>query len=192
MQLKRKIREYWYIFIICVIILSAPPFFPLPQMKKNFLYNNKCLLSSTKCQALCYALVGASAMVWKPRLLSCGPQGRKQGKGAFFFKINLFILLLAALGLRGCARAFSSCGEWGLLFVVVRGLLTAVASLVAEHGLQAQGLRQLWCVRSVVVARGLQSAGSVVVAHSLSCSAAGGIFLGQGSNPCPLHWQADS
>ena len=44
---------------------------------------------------------------------------------------------MAALGLCCCARAFSSCGEWGLLFVVVRGLLIAVASLVAEHGLQA-------------------------------------------------------
>ena len=44
-------------------------------------------------------------------------------------------LLLAALGLRCCARAFSSCGEWRLLFIVVRGLLIAVASLVVEHGL---------------------------------------------------------
>ena len=33
---------------------------------------------------------------------------------------------------------------------------------------------------------------SVVVAHELSCSAACGIFLDQGSNPCPLHWQAFS
>ena len=31
--------------------------------------------------------------------------------------------------------------------------------------------------------------GSVIVAHRLSCSAACGIFLGQGSNLCPLHWQ---
>ena len=30
---------------------------------------------------------------------------------------------------------FSSCGKQGLLFRAVRGLLTAVASLVAEHGL---------------------------------------------------------
>ena len=30
---------------------------------------------------------------------------------------------------------FSSCGEWGLLFVVVHGLLTVVASFVVEHGL---------------------------------------------------------
>ena len=29
----------------------------------------------------------------------------------------------------------SSCGKRGLLFVAVRGLLIAVASLVAEHGL---------------------------------------------------------
>ena len=35
-------------------------------------------------------------------------------------------------------------------------------------------------------------AGSVVVAHGLSCSAACGIFPDQGPNPCPLHWQADS
>ena len=30
------------------------------------------------------------------------------------------------------------------------------------------------------------------MAQGLSCSAAGGIFLDQGSNPFPLHWQADS
>ena len=49
-----------------------------------------------------------------------------------FLKKNLF---LAALGLRCCARAFSRCGARGLLFVVVCRLLTAVASVVAEHGL---------------------------------------------------------
>ena len=56
----------------------------------------------------------------------------------FFFLnkfIYLFILFLAMLGLHCCVRAFSSCGEQGLLFVVVRGLLIAVASLVAEHTL---------------------------------------------------------
>ena len=53
-----------------------------------------------------------------------------------FFKINLFIyLFLAALGLRCCAWAFSSCSERGLLFIAVHGLLIAVASLVVEHGL---------------------------------------------------------
>ena len=39
---------------------------------------------------------------------------------------------------------------------------------------------------------GSRRAGSVVVAHGPGCSAAGGIFPDQGSNPCPLHWQADS
>ena len=54
----------------------------------------------------------------------------------FFLKFIYFIyLFLAALGLRCCAQAFSSCGERGLLFVAVRRLLIAVASLVAEHGL---------------------------------------------------------
>ena len=39
---------------------------------------------------------------------------------------------------------------------------------------------------------GSRHAGSVVVAHGPSCSVACGIFPDQGSNPCPLHWQADS
>ena len=53
-----------------------------------------------------------------------------------FFKKNKFIyLFLAVLGLHCCVRVFSSCGEWGLLFVAVCGLLTTVASLVVEHGL---------------------------------------------------------
>ena len=50
-----------------------------------------------------------------------------------FFK--LIYLFLAVLGLCCHALAFSSCGEWGLLFIVVCRLLLAVASLVAEHGL---------------------------------------------------------
>ena len=39
---------------------------------------------------------------------------------------------------------------------------------------------------------GSRRTGSVIVAHGPSCSAACGIFPDQGSNPCPLHWQADS
>ena len=58
------------------------------------------------------------------------------------------------LGLRFCARAFSSCGKRGPLFIAVRGPLTMAASLVAEHRLQtrklgncgsrAQLLRGMW------------------------------------------------
>ena len=44
------------------------------------------------------------------------------------------------LGLRFCARAFSSCGKRGPLFITVRGPLTIAASLVAEHRLQTRRL----------------------------------------------------
>ena len=53
----------------------------------------------------------------------------------FFFLIYLIYLFLAVLSLHCCAQAFSSCGERGLLFVVVCTFLIAVASLVAEQGL---------------------------------------------------------
>ena len=59
-------------------------------------------------------------------------------------------------------------------------------------GFSCCGAQALGVWASVVVARGLWTAGSVVVAHRLSCSAACGIFPDQGSNPCPLHWQEDS
>ena len=54
---------------------------------------------------------------------------------SFFFFKRIYLLVLTVLGLCCCSQAFSSCSERGLLFVVVRGLLIAVASLVAEHGL---------------------------------------------------------
>ena len=44
------------------------------------------------------------------------------------------------LGLRFCARAFSSCGKWGPLFIALCGPLTIAAALVAEHRLQTRRL----------------------------------------------------
>ena len=61
----------------------------------------------------------------------------------FFFLINLFIylyLFLAVLGLRFCARAFSSCSERGPLFIAVGGPLTVAASPVTQHRLQTRRL----------------------------------------------------
>ena len=93
---------------------------------------------------------------------------------AFFF-FNLFIYLWLC---------------W--VFVSVRGL-----SLVAASGGHSSSrcaglsLSRPLLLRST----GSRRAGSVIVAHGLSwpsCSAACGIFPDQGSNPCPLHWQADS
>ena len=53
----------------------------------------------------------------------------------FFFSIYLFIYFWLHWVFVAAHRFFSSCGERGLLFVEVRGLLIAVASLVAEHRL---------------------------------------------------------
>ena len=59
----------------------------------------------------------------------------------FFFFFNKFFLIfillfiylfMAVLGLRFCARAFSSCGEWGPLFIAVHGPLH-------HHGLSCCG-----------------------------------------------------
>ena len=61
----------------------------------------------------------------------------------FFFFFKFIYLFLAVLGLRfcaRCARAFSSCGKWGPLFIAVRGPLTVAASPVVEHRLQTRRL----------------------------------------------------
>ena len=67
-----------------------------------------------------------------------------------------------------------------VFIAAVRGLLIAVASLLVAPGLQDTQA-------SVAVVCGLQSSGSLVVAHKLSCSAAGGILLDQAWNLCLLH-----
>ena len=96
----------------------------------------------------------------------------------FFLKLKilfiyLFIyLFMAVLGLRFCVGAFSSCGKRGPIFIAVRGLSPSRPLLLRSTG--------------------SRRAGSVVVAHGPSCSAACGILPDQGSNPRPLHWQADS
>ena len=81
-------------------------------------------------------------------------------------------------------QAFSVCGEQGP-FIVAHGFLIVVASLAVEH--RPEVTRAL-----VVAAHELYGTGSVVVAHGLCCPAACGIFPDQGSNLCPLDWQADS
>ena len=105
----------------------------------------------------------------------------------FFLKafFALFTLKFLFIYFRLCwvfisAQAFP---DWWVrtTLAVVRGFLLAVASLVSEH--------RLWGAwASGVVALGLWNTGSGAVVHGLSCSAACGIFLDQGSNPCPLHW----
>ena len=81
---------------------------------------------------------------------------------------------MAVLGL--CAvRALSSCSEWELL---------------SGCGARSPHCAGFSCCGAPALARGLQQlghAGSVFVAHGLSCSLAGGIFPDQGWNQFPLY-----
>ena len=94
-------------------------------------------------------------------------------------KYIFFNLFLAALGLCCCTQGFSSCGEQGLLFIVVHVLLIAVASFVAKHRPQS-----VWA--SVVVARGLSSCGSRGLERRLSsCGAQAQLLRGRWDLPGP-------
>ena len=75
------------------------------------------------------------------------------------------------------------------IFVAAQGLLTSCRRRTARcAGFSCCGAEPLGAWASVVSTR----MGSVVAAQRLSHSVAHGIFLDQGSNSCPLHWQADS
>ena len=75
------------------------------------------------------------------------------------------------------------------VFVSVRGL-SLVAASGGHTSSQCAGLSL--SRPPLLQSTGSRRTGSVVVAHRPSCSVACGIFPDQGSNPCPLHWQADS
>ena len=78
---------------------------------------------------------------------------------------------MEVLRLHCCTQGFSSSGELGATLVAVHELLSVVASVVAEPGLQGPRTQDLWLTGLVV-----------------PC----GIFLDPGSKPCPLHWQVNS
>ena len=90
----------------------------------------------------------------------------------FYFIIYLFIYLWLC---------------W--VFVSVLGL----SPVAASGGHSSSRCAGLSLSRPLLLrSTGSRRAGSVVVAHGPSRSAACRIFPDQGSNPCPLHWQADS
>ena len=92
----------------------------------------------------------------------------------FFFKVFVYLFIYLWL----C---------W--VFVSVRGLSLVVASGGHSSSRCAgPSLSRPLSLRSM----GSRRAGSVTVAHGPSRFAARRIFPDQGSNPCPLHWQADS
>ena len=93
---------------------------------------------------------------------------------AIFKNIYLFMNIIFGCAGLCCVLGLSlAAASRGYSLVAVHRLLTAVSLLVAEHG-----------------APGTQA--SVDVVHGFSWSMACGIFLNQGSNPCPLHKRVDS
>ena len=101
---------------------------------------------------------------------------RRSKSTNFFFFFLIFIYLFIYLWL--C---------W--VFVSVRGL----SPVAASGGHSSSRCTGLSLSRPLLLwSTGSRRAGSAVVAHRPSHSVACGIFPDQGSNPCPLHWQADS
>ena len=98
----------------------------------------------------------------------------------FFFFLDSFFLMTTFIYLFfGCVGSSFLCEGFLQLWQ---------AGATLHCGARASHYRGLSSLRST----GCRRAGSVAVAHGPSCSAACGIFPDQGSNPCPLHWQADS
>ena len=97
----------------------------------------------------------------------------------FFFFLNIiYLFIYLSIYLWLC---------W--VFVSVRGL-PPVAASGGHSSSRCAGLSP--SRPPLLRSTGSRRAGSVIVAHGPSCSAACGIFPDQGSNPCPPHRQADS
>ena len=108
----------------------------------------------------------------------------------FFFFYSLYVLYIWFLNLfiiylfiYRCIRSSS-----------LRAGTTLCCSVWASHcgGFSCCRAQALGAPASIVVAGGLSSCGLQALEHRHVGSAACGIFPDQGSNPCPLHWQADS
>ena len=87
---------------------------------------------------------------------------------------DFFFFFLTELSLHCFSQAFSSCGARGILCSC--GVWASYCRGVSHCRTQALGVQtqKLWCIGWI------------------NCPKARGIFLDQGSNLCPLHWQADS
>ena len=80
--------------------------------------------------AVCLSYMAFIALRYVPSILTL----LKVFCNVFFFLYKFIYFWLRWVFVAG-RGLFSSCGERGLLFVAVHGLLIAVASLVVEHGL---------------------------------------------------------
>ena len=90
-------------------------------------------------KVLCEEQTGSAGATQRPGVrwyskLSAPHWDRVLSPGRFFWFLKIFIYFWLRWVFIAACGAFSSCGEWGQLFVAVCRLLIAVASLVAEHG----------------------------------------------------------
>ena len=132
--------------------------------------------SSTESKSLCFT----SMSPLLPCMQDCPYH---LSKFHTYASIILFIyLFLAVLCLCCCTGVSLAASLW----------LWCTDFSLWSKGSRAHRLQWLWHVGSVVVACGIQSTSSIVVAHGLSCFMACRILSDQGSNPCLLHWQVDS
>ena len=102
----------------------------------------------------------------------------------YFFLKYLFIYLVA-LGLIYLFIFIFIFGCVGSSFLCEGFLQLRQAGATLHCGAWASSLSRPLLLRST----GSRRAGSVIVAHGPSCSAACGIFPEQGSNLGPLHWE---
>ena len=105
----------------------------------------------------------------------------------FYWPFKKFIYLFSWAGSSLLSMGPSSCGERGAALQ----LRCSGFSLWWPLLLQSMGFRHMGFSSCGVWAQLLWLTGSVIFAHRPSCSAACGILLDHGSNPCPLHWQVD-
>ena len=127
---KKKNLKIWHLIVLQLIRKMFP----------NSLWGCPGYRTEYFPMSLSWDLLQVSVICWLIKDLWLCPSALSNGN--FFFKfIYLFIhSFMAVLGLRFCARALSSCGKRGPLFIAVRGPLTITASLVAEHRLQTRRL----------------------------------------------------
>ena len=162
--------------LLCLLLFGFPGLKALNQNDINPTFSAMWHYYSLQIHVLLlltfWEFHGLSHWKWVSDLEFASSQVTSRLPHFFFFNFYLFIYLWLC---------------W--VFVSVRGLSPVVAS-GGHSSSRCTGLSLSWPL--LLRTTGSRCAGSVIVAHGPSCSAACGIFPDQGSNPCPLHWQADS
>ena len=121
--------------------------------------------------------------VTKPLRVSNFSRGTELNGLLYLFQLRnsikkIFLILFIYLFIFGCA---------------VSSFVQGLSLVTASGGHSSSRCTGLSLLQPLLLrSTGSRRAGSAVVAHGRSRSAACGILPDQGSNPCPLHWQADS